>query len=350
MPEAFVAPGRAVLPAVGSSCGLFFFLFLFPGAPLGGLARGRGLAACAGSLAIHGGYGGGVPPLPIPNREVKPACADGTAMQCGRVGGRLFFSGWVPPVGFGPQGEPSFFALFPFPDPPGRECSLPSHFSHGQAWAVSGILCIFAPESSSGWCDENMLNRLFIYIRLFYRWLAGVGHGYGFGIQSPFAYSFVREVIGERWPYYAYEDLAKVFPLVQGRQLKFCRLLLRLSNAVQPKEIFLDAGLGDADAYAAYLSAGCRRSTLIKGEGLAIPVGCGLYVMRCEEKSVERLLSQVEGEALVVLTDIYESVRPSAAWHRVLSNEGASVVFDLCHLVMFFLHTRHHKSLYLLNF
>ena len=25
----------------------------------------------------------------IPNREVKPACADGTAMQCGRVGSRL---------------------------------------------------------------------------------------------------------------------------------------------------------------------------------------------------------------------------------------------------------------------
>ena len=41
---------------------------------------------------ISGGYCGGVPPLPIPNREVKPACADGTAMQCGRVGGRLFSS------------------------------------------------------------------------------------------------------------------------------------------------------------------------------------------------------------------------------------------------------------------
>ena len=37
---------------------------------------------------IPGGYRGGVPPLPIPNREVKPACADGTAMQCGRVGSR----------------------------------------------------------------------------------------------------------------------------------------------------------------------------------------------------------------------------------------------------------------------
>ena len=36
-----------------------------------------------------GGYCGGVPPLPIPNREVKPTSADGTAMQCGRVGNRL---------------------------------------------------------------------------------------------------------------------------------------------------------------------------------------------------------------------------------------------------------------------
>ena len=40
---------------------------------------------------LSGGYCGGVPPLPIPNREVKPACADGTAMQCGRVGGRHFY-------------------------------------------------------------------------------------------------------------------------------------------------------------------------------------------------------------------------------------------------------------------
>ena len=38
---------------------------------------------------LLGGYCGEVPPLPIPNREVKLTCADGTAMQCGRVGSRL---------------------------------------------------------------------------------------------------------------------------------------------------------------------------------------------------------------------------------------------------------------------
>ena len=42
---------------------------------------------------ISGGDSGGVPPLPIPNREVKPACADGTAMQCGRVGSCLLYLG-----------------------------------------------------------------------------------------------------------------------------------------------------------------------------------------------------------------------------------------------------------------
>lgn len=36
---------------------------------------------------LSGGYGGRVTPDSIPNSEVKPACADGTAgLSCGRVG------------------------------------------------------------------------------------------------------------------------------------------------------------------------------------------------------------------------------------------------------------------------
>ena len=37
-----------------------------------------------------GGYSSGVPPLPIPNREVKPVIADGTAPPGGRVGSCRF--------------------------------------------------------------------------------------------------------------------------------------------------------------------------------------------------------------------------------------------------------------------
>ena len=41
-------------------------------------------------MLYSGGYSAGAPPLPIPNREVKPGRADGTAPQCGRVGRRRF--------------------------------------------------------------------------------------------------------------------------------------------------------------------------------------------------------------------------------------------------------------------
>ena len=54
-----------------------------------GKSKPRVLSVVSDINEISGGYCGGVPPLPIPNREVKPAYADGTAMQCGRVGSRL---------------------------------------------------------------------------------------------------------------------------------------------------------------------------------------------------------------------------------------------------------------------
>ena len=53
-----------------------------------------------------GGYGGGDPPLPIPNREVKPAGADGSAPPGVRVGS-CRFSG-VPETNRFVPGTPSF--------------------------------------------------------------------------------------------------------------------------------------------------------------------------------------------------------------------------------------------------
>ena len=74
------------------------------------------------SYPISGGYCGEVPPLPIPNREVKLTCADGTAMQCGRVGSRLLLLGsldYESSRGFFCHADFAddadfFFAAFPF--------------------------------------------------------------------------------------------------------------------------------------------------------------------------------------------------------------------------------------------
>ena len=62
------------------------------------VCRGRGVggpglqdeAVFLCEKVLLGGYSSEVPPLPIPNREVKLTNADGTAYLGGRVGSRLF--------------------------------------------------------------------------------------------------------------------------------------------------------------------------------------------------------------------------------------------------------------------
>src|ERR1700737_1349429 len=60
---------------------------------------------------VSGGYIGGVPPVPIPNTEVKPSRADGTArFPCGRVGRcRNIFPRAPPPPFIGPRRPRNFF-------------------------------------------------------------------------------------------------------------------------------------------------------------------------------------------------------------------------------------------------
>ena len=55
---------------------------------LSDLSQGHSGAERRTARTQSGGDGGGGPPLPIPNRAVKPASADGTARKGGRVGYR----------------------------------------------------------------------------------------------------------------------------------------------------------------------------------------------------------------------------------------------------------------------
>ena len=72
-------------------------------------------------------------------------------------------------------------------------------------------------------------------------WLCRIGHCRGFGIQSPWAYRFVRYVVNEHDAYYAYARLKEECP-ADGYTTKMGCLLFRLANYWQPETI---AGLTD---------------------------------------------------------------------------------------------------------
>ena len=79
-------------------------------------------------------------------------------------------------------------------------------------------------------------------------WLSRIHRCRGFGIQSPTDYAFVRYVVNEHWPYYAYDSL----PDDPWLTSKLGKLYFRLANWRQPTVML-------ADRYQSYWQAGCRK-------------------------------------------------------------------------------------------
>ena len=90
-------------------------------------------------------------------------------------------------------------------------------------------------------------------------WLSRIHRCRGFGIQSPTDYAFVRYVVNEHWPYYAYEELTDKDWLKQ----KLGRLYFRIANWRQPQAILEICGSGQS--YVRYFQTGCRKAHIFTG-------------------------------------------------------------------------------------
>ena len=94
-------------------------------------------------------------------------------------------------------------------------------------------------------------------------WIRRMRHSRGFGVQSPYDYRFIRYVINEHWPYYAYDELAKSVAGLDRKTRKLCRLYFRIANWLQP-DVMTDYE-PVTDAYRRYMETGCRRARRASG-------------------------------------------------------------------------------------
>lgn len=163
-------------------------------------------------------------------------------------------------------------------------------------------------------------------------WLRRIGHCRGFGIQSPTDYRFVRYVVNEHWPYYAYEELGLDDCWLRR---KLGLLYFRLANELQPHTII------DPMGFREYLQAGCRKAQIVdEAETVQLAIvpvktDCQLLFSKCDDRSV------------VVIQDIY---RAPKYWHSIEHHPKATVTFDLyyCGIVMF--DPKRTKQNYIINF
>lgn len=93
-------------------------------------------------------------------------------------------------------------------------------------------------------------------VKAFLHLICSFGRSRGFGVQSPADYAYLRYVLCESWPYYAYRRLRRVHKDANRSHHRLGRLLLRVANDLQPGKVFLftrqDTLLFD------YVLAGCR--------------------------------------------------------------------------------------------
>lgn len=106
-------------------------------------------------------------------------------------------------------------------------------------------------------------------------WWQRLRHSRGFGVHSPFAYRFIREVLRERCAFYAYDDVDAVAGSWPGGRAG-ARLLMRTAAWMRPDAIAV-CGHGPEAAAArsiATLACPCARLSELPQSGHVMTVLC----------------------------------------------------------------------------
>lgn len=167
-------------------------------------------------------------------------------------------------------------------------------------------------------------------------WLSRIHRCRGFGIQSPTDYAFVRYVVNEHYPYYAYQLLGDGD---DWQRRKLGRLYLRLANWRQPSVMM-------RDEYEAYWAAGCRKTLMLDSEPEIVELARIEVGEGCCER-LEAIYRKTDAHSLLVVEDI---CRDWELWREVERDARTGVTFDLYYCGIVFFDKKRQKKNYRVNF
>ncbi len=192
-------------------------------------------------------------------------------------------------------------------------------------------------------------------------WLGRFNHCQGFGVQSPWAFKLVRNVINGREHLDAYQSLRSEYPELDAMTRKLCELCLRLSRYLQP-QVMLDFGASDG-VYVAYVKAGCGEAKCFsvpcdagENEFLSLLRSCrGVDMLRVSPIGSFHRFAQlaslnVHNGSLFMLDGIHESKEAEALWKEILKDWQNVVTFDLYYCGLVFFDAKRYKQNYIINF
>lgn len=188
-------------------------------------------------------------------------------------------------------------------------------------------------------------------VKWIWNWIHRMGYSRGFGVQSPSAYSFIRYVLTEHYPYYAYDELKMRFKSFDHATKKKGRLYFRLANYAQASHWF-DYHSAE-QPYAAYVHEGCRKTVFHAIDGKTIPNAFRIARLSMTEDYqavYEALCKVATDDSILILEGINDNKDTKAFWKRVQESQKATRTYDLflCGIIVF--DTSKHKHHYIVNF
>ena len=185
-------------------------------------------------------------------------------------------------------------------------------------------------------------------------WLSRMPHSRGFGVQSPSAYRFIRYVVSEHYPYYAYAEMEHKHPRTTWCERKMGRLYFRLANFCQAP--FLVNFGAQNDVLAEYVQRGCRRTQMLQAADAAPAKAQEAWclVRICPEEGCSRFLTEAMKHAdehtIIVVEDIHSCRTARQLWRTLRESRAVSVTFDLYYCGIAFFDTSRFKQNYIVNF
>lgn len=181
----------------------------------------------------------------------------------------------------------------------------------------------------------------------FYVWIRRCRYCRGFGIQSPTDYRFVRYVINEHYPYYAYSDIKKSNTNFGWLFHKLGRLYFRIINYCQPN-IVVDL-LPEREFYDLYLKRGCSSATILHDLSVTCKADFLLVSGDCDiNKNV--LLSSLHNNSILIIEGINNNFNARMFWRSIMDDNRVTISFDLYYVGIAMFDKKRYKQSYKINF
>ena len=191
-------------------------------------------------------------------------------------------------------------------------------------------------------------------VQRYLHWLRRIKYCRGFGVQSPSAYRFIRYVINEHYPYYAYDELRKELTRLDSLTRKRMELYFRVANFRQAS-LWLDFCERN-DVIATYVGRGCHATQVRRITDLQqITADDRIEVLRiCPSAGCEALLEaalqKTDDHTLFIIEDIGYNDTARRMWQTLLESDITSVSYDLYYLGIAFFDRKRYKANYVVNF